>query len=297
MRIAVLVCLALGLMGASLAALAQDRGRVPPGVDLIDVTIPNGDVTLSGVLAKPAAPRPLACVLLLQGSDQHERLTAFAVDLAKEGVAALTYDKRGRGKSTGTYVGPEVGSPIERFPAYLKQMRSDAMAAFDFLSREPSMGTAPCGLMGISQAGWLIPFVAAERPAAKFIVLWSGPVATLHEQLKFVEVTGGNASFWQRHSSEDARKLFAAASARYEFEDVDPRPALARLAIPELWLYGGRDVLVPAELSTARLAERAAKGQKKITYRVLAAAPHNLPYPDAKAITLAWIRSMAFSIK
>jgi pimeloyl-ACP methyl ester carboxylesterase len=297
MRTAVRVCLALLVACAPFGAFAQDEARVPPGVDLVEVTIPNGDVTLSGVIAKPPALRPLACVVLVHGSDQHERLTPFAADLAREGVAALTYDKRGRGKSTGTFVGPEVGSSIEQLPPYLKRLRSDVAAAFDFLAKDPSMGNAPCGLLGTSQAGWLIPFVAAERPAVKFIVLWSGTAVTLHEQLKFVEVTGGDAAFWQRNSSADARKLFEASSSRFQFEDIDPRPALARLTIPELWLFGGRDVLVPTELSVERLAAREGKGQTQIDYRVLTAAPHNLPYRDAKAMTLAWIRSVAFSVK
>jgi hypothetical protein len=55
-------------------------------------------------------------------------MTGFAKWLAGQGVAALTYDKRGVGKSGGAYAGPEVGTNNVG-PANLKLLVGDAAAA------------------------------------------------------------------------------------------------------------------------------------------------------------------------
>lgn len=73
-----------------------------------DVKFENQGVTLAGSILKPK--KPFAAVVIVHGSDPVKREMEFAKLLAKEGIAVLTYDKRGVGESGGVYVGPSVGT-------------------------------------------------------------------------------------------------------------------------------------------------------------------------------------------
>ncbi|MBC7653067.1 MAG: alpha/beta hydrolase, partial [Oligoflexus sp.] len=73
-----------------------------------EVKFESQGVTLAGSILTPK--NPFAAVVIVHGSDPVKREMAFAKRLAKEGIAVLTYDKRGVGASGGVYVGPSVGT-------------------------------------------------------------------------------------------------------------------------------------------------------------------------------------------
>lgn len=73
-----------------------------------DIKFKSQGVTLAGSIIKPK--NPFAAVVIVHGSDSVKREIEFAKRLAKEGIAVLTYDKRGVGESGGVYVGPTVGT-------------------------------------------------------------------------------------------------------------------------------------------------------------------------------------------
>jgi len=110
--------------------------------------------------------------------------------------------------------------------------------------------------------------------------------------MMFNRLTHSDPAFWDKHSHEEVRTLLSAAVDDFTFENTDPREALSRLSIPELWLYGGRDVLIPADLSIDRLAARIATGKKGSEYRVFPEGCHNLG-EEAFAQSVAWIRRTA----
>jgi alpha-beta hydrolase superfamily lysophospholipase len=62
-----------------------------------DLEFRSAGVTLSGTLLLPS--NMIAAVVLVHGSGKHTRNISFAQALARSGVATLTYDKRGVGKS------------------------------------------------------------------------------------------------------------------------------------------------------------------------------------------------------
>ena len=81
---------------------------IPPGFTTKNVKfVSNGD-TLAGTIIKPN--HPFAALVIVHGSGQEKRMIEFATLLANNGIAVLTYDKRGVGKSGGVYAGPEVGT-------------------------------------------------------------------------------------------------------------------------------------------------------------------------------------------
>ena len=96
----------------------------------------------------------------------------WAERFAKEGIAALVYDKRGAGKSGGEYKGEQ--SVSEKNIALLAE---DAIAALKKLSGHPSLKGIPVGFAGISQAGWIGPLAAAKSNLAKFWSFGAAPSA------------------------------------------------------------------------------------------------------------------------
>ena len=168
-----------------------------------DVKFESQGVTLAGSILKPK--NPFAAVVIVHGSDPVKREMEFAKRLAKEGIAVLTYDKRGVGESGGVYVGPSVGTNnIDT--TNLNLLSHDANAAVKSFRTYLKDRKTPIGLVGFSQAGWIIPIAANKNPQIEFMVLFSCPTITTLEQLRFQFYTNGNNNFWENHTEVDARE-------------------------------------------------------------------------------------------
>ena len=153
-----------------------------------DVKFESQGITLAGSILKPK--NPFAAVVIVHGSDPVKREMEFAKRLAKEGIAVLTYDKRGVGESGGIYVGPSVGTNnIDT--TNLNLLSSDANAAVNTFRTYLKDKKIPIGLVGYSQAGWIIPITASKNPQIEFMVLFSCPTITTLEQLRFQFYTNG----------------------------------------------------------------------------------------------------------
>ena len=106
------------------------------------------------------------------------------------------------------------------------------------------------------------------------MVLFSGPVVTAREQLRFQFFTQGNRRFWDTHTEAEAREHLRHDSDRYQFADIDARSILATLAIPGLWLFGGQDIQAPVRLSMEHLNTLKAQG-KPYRYQLFPTLGHN----------------------
>ena len=250
-----------------------------------DVEFQSGGVILSGTLLLP--PNPIAAMVVVHGSGKALRYSWLARDLAPRGVATLVYDKRGVGKSGGVYAGPEAGTN-NADPQNLDLLAGDASAAVKELVRRISSPRVPVGLIGFSQAGWIIPLAAVRTPEVKFIILWSGPLVTTLEQLRFQHLTEGKSDFWDHHSEAQVREHVRSDPDRYLFVATDPLDSLRKLTIPGLWLYGDRDIYVPTKLSIERLEGLVASG-KPFEYHVIPNSGHELPDDQAVALTVDWL--------
>lgn len=242
-----------------------------PDFTMINITFNSAGDTLSGTIFKPK--HPYASVVLIHGSGKETRMSEMATLLAKNGIAVLTYDKRGVGKSGGVYAGPEVGTNnIDS--SNLNLLALDASAAANALLAHLPANHSPLGLMGFSQAGWIIPIAAKANPKVDFMVLFSCPVVTTLEQLRFQFYTQGKADFWDTHTEAEVREHINNDPDRYKFAATDPREALATLAIQGLWLFGGKDVQIPVHLSIEHLDTLNTKG-KHYTYQLFPSLGHN----------------------
>jgi pimeloyl-ACP methyl ester carboxylesterase len=247
--------------------------------------------TLSGTLFVPA--KVYAAVVLVHGSGQEKRMTGLAYFLAQNGIAVLTYDKRGVGQSGGTYAGPEVGTNnIDS--ANISLLATDAAEAMKELTMRLPGGHGPVGLLGFSQAGWVIPVAAKKSPDVNFMVLFSGPVITTLEQLRFQFYTAGNAGFWNSHTEDDALRHIASDADRYEFIATDPREVLRKLSIPGLWIFGAKDIQVPVKLCIARL-EVLQKQGKAYTFQLFPELGHDTGFSRSQEpinSAINWIKNL-----
>lgn len=248
-------------------------------------------ITLEGEIFKPKHAH--AAIVLVHGSGQEMRMTEMASLLAKNGIAVLTYDKRGVGKSGGVYAGPEAGTNnIDS--ANLNLLALDASAASNILLAHLTDKNLPTGLMGFSQAGWIIPLAAKKNSQISFMVIFSGPVVTTLEQLRFQFYTQGQSTFWETHTEAEAREHISNDPDRYQFAGTDPRDALAALSTPGLWIFGGKDIQIPVGLSIERLNVLKAKG-KPYHYQLFPALGHNTSSnksPETLHYALRWIKTI-----
>jgi uncharacterized protein len=262
-----------------------------------EVSFISQGVTLRGTVYIPSKAPIFAAAVWVDGAGGTRRNPRLARFLARRGLALLTYDKRGVGKSGGVYAGPEVGTNNVA-PQNITLLADDAAAALRSLASEKRLHGVPLGFIGGSQAGWIIPLAALKDRQARFIVLWSGAVETTHEDFLFEEVALRDPAFWAHHTDEEAQKIMAGVQDHLSWGDLDPSEALSRLAIPGLWMFGGRDRNVNVELSIKRLNRVMAAGHANYSYRLFPDYDHELGGEGADIVdpSLAWIRQVTANL-
>jgi hypothetical protein len=130
-----------------------------------DVRFSNGDVQLAGTLTSPITPGPHPAVILVHasGAEDREYLLPFARFLIRHGVAVLGYDKRGVGASTGDWN-----------KASFEDLAGDVVAAFTYLKTRADIRRDRIGMLGWSQAGWVMPLAAVKARDLAFLISVSG---------------------------------------------------------------------------------------------------------------------------
>ena len=259
-----------------------------------DIIINSEGANLAGTIYRPK--NAYASVVIVHGSGQETRMTEFAELLANNGISVLTYDKRGVGKSGGVYAGPEVGTNnVDSLNINL--LAKDARAALQKIKHYNN--GMPIGLLGFSQAGWIIPIAANNNPLVNFMVLFSCPTITSLEQLRFQFYTNGNTNFWVNHTEEDARNHIKNDSDRYQFISTDPKVALRNISAPSLWLFGEKDIQIPVKLCIEQINTLKSDG-KPFEYTLFSNLGHNTPFTDDKTpveIAINWIKEKTKNFK
>ena len=129
---------------------------------------------LSGSLYLPAGNAPFPAVVLFHGSGPQPRDSFTAHWFAEQGIAALAYDKRGMGESTGDF----------RSVPFM-DLADDGLAAIELLKGRKDIDRARIGVWGLSQGGWLGPLAASRSRDISFVIAVSGPAVSPGEQMIF----------------------------------------------------------------------------------------------------------------
>ena len=221
-----------------------------------EVVFMSHSTKLAGSIVFPAG-RIHAAVVFIHGSGRQERNLQLAERFARDGIAALVYDKRGAGRSGGDY---EANQSVSEKNIML--LADDAASALRALSTHRAMKGIPVGLAGISQAGWIAP-LAAQRSGglAKFLVMWSGPVCKVSEEDIYSKHTG-DANIGPAPPYAEALNARTQKYIWPDFlgRDTDSGEDLAKLWIPGFWIFSDNDPSVPVDLSVDRLRELRKKG-------------------------------------
>ena len=288
-----------------------------PAIRTEEVRFTTGRDTLAGSLMLPVgAVRPPVAVLVTgRGYGARSEMSGWARLLARHGVAALAFDGRGTGGSTGdaaTVTGED------RF--------ADVLAALDLLRNRNDLG--PVGLLSNSAGGWIVPGVAAERDDVAFVITLVGPAESLADQQghvttafmrasgeTFSEAEYAEAFEYQRQTvvlaQADApwaafeRINGSARAARWAehalipaaLDDADldyfrrrrsfEAPPWDRVRVPALAIYGENDLIVPPE-DNVPVLRTAFADHPDASVLVLPGVDHTLARPAATVGEGAW---------
>jgi hypothetical protein len=191
-------------------------------------------------------------------------------------MAVLGYDKRGVGGSTGDW-------RTESFD----DLASDASAAIEFLKARREIDPSQIGLLGWSQAGWVMPLAAAREKGVAFLISISGagvsPAETTIDEARGELKAGGRrpevieqiaelmrlkydfartGRGWNEYAAARDKVVARLGRAPDDFPGspddpywqsiralyfYDPAPVLRELRIPVLALFGELDDNIVAE--------------------------------------------------
>ena len=206
----------------------------------------SGPTRLSYALDIPEAgspPYPMVVFGHDSGPNTKNEDKDWALRLVENGVAVFRFDKRGVGDSGGVY---------RRGFADFELLSGDLVAAVDFVFQDTRVDPTRIGLMGSSQAGWIIPMVATRSAHVAFTIILSGPAVTV-----------GEHNFWDKIADDKNLTISQLSAMLAEFQrpagDFDPRPFIEGMTAPGLWLLGDQDRIIPARES-AQIVREVAEG-------------------------------------
>lgn len=282
----------------------------------------NDGTKLAGTITIPRTKTRSPAVVLIHGSGFHDRdLSVYkhkvfkhlAEYLSSKGIAVLRYDKRGAGKSGGTYI-----------PYDLENFTHDGLAALEYLSNRNDIDPDRVGAIGLSQGGIITPMMAMQSKMVKYIVILGGVGVPAREELLASQIAISKAAgfdgeeveeifdeFWaliiKRNLSqmerqkcitliqnmwsyidEESRQDFAFLDENAEFfldriyhtdklldfYAYDPRETLLSVECPVLAITGEKDIQAPASVNIPAIKEALETGYCT-DYKTLVLKDHN----------------------
>jgi len=296
-------------------------------VDL-DIGFRGGDgLRIAGLLATPAGQRAVPGVVFVGGSGPSDRdndgfFVPLREHLRRDGIAVLSYDKRGVGGSDGRWE-----------TATLDELAADASASLTWLRHQPRVDPGRVSMFGHSEGGWvaLRACLAAESPAR--VVLNSCPgVSFLDSEVFALEAAGTSAAEAAQAGSllrelaemADAgqglnagRDRIAAARGQtwldrleavgFDLNEVlwsqlrawgtyDPGPDLTRCTAPTVALFGADDPLVPVQASIDAYDRTAILAGRDHVNRVFPQAGHRMAASDSGEMVPGYLGYLSRSV-
>ncbi len=199
-----------------------------------EVRFENNGVDLAGTLYKPRSRGPHPAVAFVHGSGPETRkeYAFFAKLFARNDFAALAYDKRGVGQSSGSL-----------YESDYRDYAEDALAAVQYLARSDDVDAGCIGLIGFSEGEWVAPLAASLSDAIAFLVVIApsgvSPAAQVNEEIAIRLRQRG-------HSERDIARALALNERVFGYQRTGQEPAgLAedlRQASGEPWFRDAQDI-------------------------------------------------------
>jgi len=253
-----------------------------------EITFQSGTVTLAGTIVSPRVEGPVPAVVMVHSSGNQSRngpvayFRLIANIFAANGIAALVYDKRGVGSSTGTWT-----------KASFYDLAGDATAAVTAVRRAPGIDADRVGFWSLSQGGWIAPLAAGDDKRIRFLSLVSAAATTPAQQemdrvVQLMRANGSSAidmerayryleMFFQVVTGEQPWSVLQATVARYENATwaqyvprprseaeatwtpepvtLDPATIFQKVSAPVLAMHGAVDVDIHAAKNSSLFAK------------------------------------------
>lgn len=317
--------------GAS-GTFALRRGPKASPLREAEVQFSNGSVRLSGTLILPRSAPPYPAVVMVHGSGAEGRWANrfLAHRLAQAGVAALIFDKRGVGQSSGDWQS-----------AGFENLAADAASGVAMLRERSDIRAGSVGVFGHSQGATILPLVAGAGGVAFLIASAGSAVATdsaerfsLRNAVGFSTLPPDEAAHANRYIEAVVRVAYY-GEPREEMDSLatalagkpwyfappppashywafsrriagyEPRRHWMQVTVPVMLVYGSADQRVPTEASVRAIREAlAAAHRDPPTVCVYPGADHTQRLRRAGAVwprnapgyledLLAWVRFAA----
>jgi len=286
------------------------------------LAVRNGDVTLAGTLWLPPG-EAAATVLMHPGSGPSDRdndvfFPPIRQHLLGAGVAVASFDKRGVGGSTGRWQEAPIVVQASDAISCLEALRTQVSGSVGLFGHSQggwvvieAAARCPDAAFAISNSG---PGVTPERqeryatdlhmtragiPATEItevrryydsVVSMMRSGASLDEARRHVETDGFPQAFETLSipvlPNDDAEWNLISAMI-----DHDPRPALERIRVPVLAVFGGEDPITPVEESVAVFREAVRPGLLQV--EVFSGAGHRLESGDPPRLVGGYLETLA----
>ena len=261
------------------------------------VTFQNGDDSLSGHYLLPDTGKAKAVILFVHGDgplgyDAYGYYPLIWKRLLNQGFAVFSWDKPGVGKSTGNWLAQS-----------MQERQKEVQSAITFIRNSYGYSGDKLGLLGFSQAGWVVPAVANNNADVGFVVgvgfaidwvqqSWYltrirlsnqgahpseiDQAYTSHiEELKFLRNEHSYDEYQQRYQHNPDLM----SEARYQFIlrnfRVNAASDFIGLEQPVLLLLGDKDLNVDI-LNTKNVIEKLTAGQQNIQTSIIKNATHGM---------------------
>ncbi len=309
-----------GAEGEGVFALRRvDETSLPYHIE--EVGFVNGEVKLSGTLLLPNQRGRHPAVVFMHGSGPEGRYGSLylADHLARLGVAALIYDKRGVGESSGDWRGSS-----------FMDLAKDAAAGLALLKTRSEIDPEAIGSYGHSQSGFISPLLAEISPDVKFLVVGAAHAGVAYEQDLFRirnRLRGSSFSEAEQAEAEKFYRLFVDAARTGEGREdfwkeadkargapwfpwleippadhwvwdfyklignFDPLPYWEKVRVPVLLVYGEKDQLVSVHDSIVRITSALEKaGNRRYGALILPRAGHDFMIETEPGEPFQWRR-------
>jgi pimeloyl-ACP methyl ester carboxylesterase len=265
------------------------------------------------MLVFPKSPQEqFPCIVMIHGDgpidrDSNSGYDVFFEEFTRAGWCVMSWDKPGIGKSTGDWLDQS-----------MSDRANEALAAVDYLQSRSDVIADRIGLLGYSQAGWVLPLAASRSDDVAFIIPVSAAIDVVRQsryyrknlwELKGYSQTqiDANLAYYDRLEQQSAEHpSYESYVQRYRDEapesygelmskrrwvfsnklgGVNAREALRRTHCPVLAIWADQDLYVDVDESYKIYSlELARAGNPDVTLKIFPNGNHSLMTAHSKQL-------------
>lgn len=289
-----------------------------------DLCVRNAERSLAGSLWLPSVP-PLATVLMHPGSGPSDRdnggyFPPIRAHLLDSGFAVCSFDKRGVGGSTGRWQEAGIVEQADDVIATVGMLRAEAEldtpiglfghsqggwvvvdaasrgARVAFVISNSGPGVSPAEQERYSSLTRMERSGANSDHVTKAMRAFDAQIGLMREGVPFADVRSRLVEAGIA-ADEDLEALGFVPEDAAEWDlavamiDYDPRPALTRIAVPVLALFGRDDTIVPVDASVA--VYRATVRPELLSVAVLSGGDHRVQTGEPPRLVDSYLETLS----